>query len=106
MPVTFVDGHAVVEARLGGRPLRVLVDTGARDASFVKEEVASDLKVPLVDGAFTTRRFAVGDVDLGPTKLVPIEFGGRLAADGMIGGPVFARHRVCFDAALHVVTID
>jgi hypothetical protein len=86
--------------------LTLVWDTGARDASFVRTNVAQDLQWPARNGVHVTQRFSIGELDAGPVAFAPVTLNGRLAADGMIGGPVFQRHRVCFDPANRVVTVD
>ena len=78
-------------------PLRLIWDTGARGASFIQDKLVAERNLPVADDAYLTRKFVLGDLDLGPIELVPISLDGVAALDGLIGISVFAAYRVCFD---------
>jgi hypothetical protein len=81
-------------------------DTGARGASFIQERLVGQRALPIRDDAYATSKFQLGQVDLGPAELVPIPLDGFPHVDGLIGINVFALHRVCFDFANRVVSVQ
>ena len=81
-------------------------DTGAAGATFIQERLVRQRGLPIHDEAYATSKFQVGSLDLGPAELVPIPLDGFPDIDGLIGSNVFALHRVCFDFANRIVSVQ
>ena len=78
-------------------PLELIWDTGAKGASFIQEKLVTGRVLPVMNDAYLTRKFLLGELDLGPIELVPLPLDGVASLDGLIGISVFGNHRVCFD---------
>ena len=91
------DGFWVSTVTTDHGPLELIWDTGAMGASFIQEKLVRERALPITNDAYLTRKFLLGDKDLGPIELVPLPLDGVATLDGLIGISVFADHRVCFD---------
>lgn len=91
------DGFWVSTVTTDHGPLELIWDTGAKGASFIQEKLVRERALPITDDAYLTRKFQLGDRDLGPIELVPLPLDGVATLDGLIGISVFANHRICFD---------
>lgn len=73
--------------------------------SVVLKTVAYLRGLTLKDGFYSTRRFALGDVNAGPVDMAAFDVSGIPDLDGLIGSDFFERFRVCFDYAERTVSV-
>jgi hypothetical protein len=99
------DGFMFSTIQTDDGPMNLGWDTGAT-YSFVQKSLANARRLGLKDDLYSTRRFAMGQLDAGAMDLVAIDLTGVPDVDGLIGFNFFEKHRVCFDYARRTVSVQ
>jgi hypothetical protein len=80
-------------------------DTGAT-ISVIQKSLATARQLTLgKDDFYSTHRFSLGQLDVGPLEMVALNLPGVPDVDGLIGFNFFEKHRVCFDYAHGTVSV-
>ena len=119
VPLRILGEHIAVDAVAGGKPLRLVLDTGA-GANVLTPDAARRLGLSLRDADFqvkgagdapmsaklaTIPELKLGALTLKRVATVVVPLPGALECDGLLGYPLFARFVTTLDYAARRVTL-